>query len=484
MNNKITKFLYLLILTLAFKQAVATDTLTIVKTGHINSDGIFKLVYVPVLVPPGIAEIQVKETYNESEHPNKNVLNMGVYDQRGYQLGNPKGFRGWSGGAKKSFFINAGSASTGYIPGSIQAGLWNILIYPSTIIPEGIDWKIEVKLIQGKPLKPFVVSRAQTSVNNKPGWYRGDLHMHTLHSDGKRTLEELVAEAKAKKLDYIISTEHNTISANQNWGKYNSKDLLIINGEEVTTTEFGHWNAIGLNTDTYIDWRYTPQDSLITPMINRVHQDKGLAIINHPFFNIKQINGFGFDVNLFDGIEIWNGTWNYFNFNFNELALKWWDDQLRLGKKKIGIGASDTHQASGSRNNLGDPQTVVFARSLSKKDIIDGIRNGRVYVAAQSNIDVNFSIGAEGRIVGLGDTVYIKHGQQLNILLKIKNCINDTVTLHSNNGLVRSDVINLNDDILHLKINGDGIKYLRIEIRNPNGEMSALTNPIWVYLKQ
>src|SRR5262249_19528331 len=37
---------------------------------------------------------------------------------------------------------------------------------------------------------------------------QGDLHMHTTETDGKATLEEMVAAAKARGLKYIAITDH------------------------------------------------------------------------------------------------------------------------------------------------------------------------------------------------------------------------------------------------------------------------------------
>ncbi|WP_131677579.1 CehA/McbA family metallohydrolase [Arcticibacter eurypsychrophilus] len=430
----------------------------------------------PFEIPAGITKIQVKEFYNESGNPDKNVLNMGIYDPRGYTPGNPEGFRGWSGGAKKEFFIQADQASTGYIPGKIQAGLWNILIYPSTIIPAGMDWKLEIKLISGKENSIFRVSPTPEFINNKPGWYRGDLHTHTLNSDGKRTQQELIDEAKEKHLDYIVSTEHNTNSANLSWGRYNTENLLIINGEEVTSTEYGHWNAIGLNADTYIDWRFTPEQNRIGQMISKVHHDGGLSVINHPFFNVKYINSFYYDADLFDCIEVWNGTWN----GLNNLALEWWDKQLRMGKKKIAIGASDTHKKTGSPNNLGIPQTVVYASGLSKKAIINGIRQGKVYVTSLDGIDLDLSVATKDKNAGLGDTLLLSEGQNFNVLLKLKNCPNAIITLHSDSGLIKSYTVKTSNESMNWKLSGSAYRYLRVEVRTSKGDLLAFTNPVWL----
>ena len=49
------------------------------------------------------------------------------------------------------------------------------------------------------------------------GWYRSDLHTHTVHSDGRRRITEMAAAATSAGLDFIVSTDHNTNSANRAW---------------------------------------------------------------------------------------------------------------------------------------------------------------------------------------------------------------------------------------------------------------------------
>ncbi|WP_158795466.1 CehA/McbA family metallohydrolase [Pedobacter sp. L105] len=445
---------------------------TVIKSGHITNDKIFKLLYVPFDVPEGTTEIRVKERYDDMNH---NVFNLGIYGPQGHEVGNVSGFRGWSGGAKKEFFINEGEASAGYIAGTIKAGTWNVLVYPSAIALAGLNWTLEITLVSGKHQKIFEIRPAATQVNVIAGWYRGDLHMHTLHSDGKRTVEQLVTEAKTKKLNYIISTEHNTNSANLSWGKYDSKNLLIINGEEVTTTAYGHWNAIGLQPETVIDWRYIPEDQVIEKYIEQVHQDNGLAIINHPFFD-KGDKTFKFEIQEFDGIEIWNGQWN----KLNELALQWWDGLLQKKLRKTAIGASDTHTISGSANNLGRPQTVVYANALSRNGIIEGIKKGRVYLAATDSVLLKFEVRSAGETANIGETLAQHSDPLIHVYLDIKGCENSVMTLIGSKGLLFKIPVTSDSKMIRLKVKRGSTFYIRAEIRKLDGKMLALTNPIWL----
>ncbi|WP_324670968.1 CehA/McbA family metallohydrolase [Hymenobacter sp. GOD-10R] len=475
---RVTKRFLLLLGVLSFALAhlaTAQSVTSISKKGHIPADSLFKLVYVPIDVPTGIAELRVKEIYSQQ---GKNVLNLGIYGPEGYQMGNTAGFRGWSGGAKTEFFLNAQEASTGYIPGKIKPGRWHILIYPSTILPEGIDWELAVSLVPGPDKPAFQLMPAPASVNNQPGWYRGDLHMHTLHSDGKRTPQELVNEAVAQGLDFIVSTEHNTNSANLSWGKYAPKNLLIINGEEVTTTAFGHWNAMGLSPTTLIEWRYTSQDKAVTKYLAQVHADSGLAIINHAFYTKECINGFGFDVKDFDGIEVWNGQWDA----LDELALKWWDDLLRAGTAKLAVADSDTHTAAPSPNQLGRPQTVVKAKSLSRSGIMQGLRKGNAYLSADNKLRLTLTATAGAATANLGDRLPAVVGKKVQVAFTLQQIpAQAVVTLHGEKGVLFTEQAAIGKAATwHWTVPAGATKYVRVEVRTPQGEMLALTNPIWL----
>src|SRR5260370_31646218 len=72
--------------------------------------------YLPVQVPPGACGIRVELDY---EGPGA-VLDLGCIG--------PDGFRGWSGGARRSFVIAADAATPGYLPGELEPGTWHVII--------------------------------------------------------------------------------------------------------------------------------------------------------------------------------------------------------------------------------------------------------------------------------------------------------------------------------------------------------------------
>src|SRR6201997_1303347 len=222
--------------------------------------GIYRWAYLPFDVPPGVQRISVDTSHDDFSVVGvaRNVLDLGIFGPAGYDLGNAAGFRGWSGGARDHFEISNAYATPGYLAGPIEPGPWVVALGPVVVSPWGMTWEARVTMERGpsagrlpeseaaQPLPPPSITGAR--------WYRGDLHLHTVHSDGERHPEELVSDAQAGGLDFIASTEHNTNAANRVWPTCRNGSLLVIPGEEVTTRH-GHWLAIGLSAPRRVRWR-------------------------------------------------------------------------------------------------------------------------------------------------------------------------------------------------------------------------------------
>jgi hypothetical protein len=73
----------------------------------------------------------------------------------------------------------------------------------------GYGFSADVILERGQPAVEESEGVAPVAYSPPPirggGWYRGDLHLHTVHSDGQRHPNELVTEALASGLDFIVS---------------------------------------------------------------------------------------------------------------------------------------------------------------------------------------------------------------------------------------------------------------------------------------
>src|SRR5262249_56502759 len=81
----------------------------------------------------------------------------------------------------------------------------------------------------------------------QPGrsWLAGDLHSHTVHSDGKLTVPELAVLAATRGLDFLAVTDHNTVSHHAELAAASRRyGIILLPGQE-GTTDGGHAGALG-----------------------------------------------------------------------------------------------------------------------------------------------------------------------------------------------------------------------------------------------
>ena len=62
------------------------------------------------------------------------------------------------------------------------------------------------------PAPPERSARRELPAGPGLQWLAGDLHAHTVHSDGALTVPELAVLAVERGLDFLAITDHNTIS--------------------------------------------------------------------------------------------------------------------------------------------------------------------------------------------------------------------------------------------------------------------------------
>jgi hypothetical protein len=451
--------------------------------------GIYRWAYLPFRVPAGVQQIRVEASYDNfsvAAGVARNVLDLGMFGPAGFELGNAAGFRGWSGGARDGFVISSGYATPGYLAGPIEPGTWAVALGPVVLNPRGMGWQVRVTMNGEQPAE---AERLVAAARPEPAlpvpsvggarWYRGDLHLHTVHSDGEREPAEMVSAAHAAGLDFIVSSEHNTSSANRVWPTCRTGSLLVIPGEEVTTRH-GHWIAAGLPEGGWVDWRYGPSDGVFPRFAAQVRETGGLVSAAHPAVPLPG-SAWEFGFEHVEAIEVWNGRWNV----DDEVSLRIWQRLLRQGRRVAAVGGSDSHSTN---QQVGAPQTAVHADELSMPAIVDGLRRGRSYIAASSAVACELTAfcpaDSTEEVAGPGQRLHVPPGAPVTVTAVVSGAPGTSVALVTAAGCAGRATVTSSRARLQWQLDAESARFARLEVRDGRrtrlGAMVALTNPVWL----
>lgn len=420
-----------LLLVVLLSQAVLARTVEVQFSPPSASESLYR--YVPFEVPEGTGRVRVRYAYDKTAG---NTIDIGLFDS--------SGFRGWSGGKRDEFFVSGSAATPGYLPGATPPGQWSVILGLYQVNPAGVTVRLEIETEPGTSFAASWEPRSFLSQGG-PGWYRGDLHMHTVHSDGDQTLEDLLAYARRHGLQFLGLTEHNTVSHHEAF----DPSVLLIPGEEVTTRR-GHCNVWGCPPGHWLDFRKP-----IPALMEEVHSLGGLFSLNHPFATCKGCvweYGFG---DAYDSMEVWNGAWD----PTDELALENWLVMLAQGRRLPMVGSSDSHKLS---EPIGNPTLHVWASSLSQGAVLEGVRAGRSFVTATpSTQPLVLRIGDKT----IGDTVPVSGPVRVTVGGP------GHLILVSGNGLIP-----VAPGEVEVSLSG----FVLLQARDDQGALIGLTNPIYL----
>lgn len=451
-------------------------------------------------LPAGTRGLSIRFDYTGRDQ--RTVIDIGLLGPDGFT--GEDGFRGWSGGSKRAFTVAANDASPSYLPGPLTPGRWNLLLgVPNIRAGQAADFTAEISFEHGE------TEAARTAygpvVKATPGWYRGDLHSHTGHSDGSCSNRSgkqrvgcplfLMLEAAAQqRLDFLAVTEHNTISHVRDLSALQPyfDELLLIPGMEVTTFQ-GHANAFGV-TDP-VDFRVgsdgVPDWNAVLTALNQ----RGVVVsINHPKVPAgESCMGCAWspqraaDLSQLQAVEIVNGH----DVETPKAGIPFWHEQLQRGFRLTGIGGSDTHDATSALRappigRVGAPTTVVQADALSVPAILSGIRAGNVFVDTEGTADrlLNFTVRIGERNVTMGSDTTLARGEEALFTIQVRNIpaghievIRDGVKLAA----VDKAQVTSADHSLSFIERGDGARHwLRVDVRGADNRLLLIGNPIYI----
>jgi hypothetical protein len=134
---------------------------------------------------------------------------------------------------------------------------------------------------------------------------RGAYHIHTIHSDGRKTPEKIAELASRSSLDFIILTDHgspNSASmAEAGW----KNGVLVLAGSELSVSR-GHLVALGF-TPPSVPFSHNAEQASY-----QIKALSGISIIAHPYSKVSWSWGKPID---YSGMEIINAN-SLLKYNF------------------------------------------------------------------------------------------------------------------------------------------------------------------------
>jgi hypothetical protein len=373
----------------------------IVIKGELTREDYERLLERPFDVPQGTARIELNLSYTGAD--DRTVIDLGL---RG-----PAGFRGWSGGGPQTIAVGSTRASFGYLPGFIEPGPWAVVLgIPNIREGRHDSYTITLRFWPDDDAPEPVLKTG-------PGWFVGDLHAHSGHSDGRTKtagqripvpVHRVFDAARAAGLDFIALTDHNTAS---HWLDVDRLQpyydgLLLLHGREITTYR-GHANAIGERR--FHDFRLG--STRVADVLKGPVSDGAFVSINHPTSpDDERCMGCGWNdtdadtLSQVHGVELVNGT----STTGASAGWPFWIDLLNRGLRVTAVGGSDDHTPEEAADRrIGTPATVVYAAELSERAIVEGLKSGRVYIRTKGpdGPRLDFWAETEGRRYEIGAVI-------------------------------------------------------------------------------
>lgn len=443
----------------------------------------------PFEVPPGVGRLTVEFSYTGKEQ--KSVIDLGLRD--------PDRFRGWSGGNKSRFTVSEADATPSYLAGQLTPGTWRLILGAPNVRKDArADYLAKVWFEPaGAPFKGFADKPAASGER----WWRGDLHMHTGHSDGSclsrkgvkvpcpvfKTLDAAVARG----LDFVAVTDHNTTShfeALRELAPYYD-DLLILPGREITTF-YGHANLFG--PTAVVDFQLGgPRAPKFADIQTQIEKAGGVLSINHPGLPSGELcMGCGWtapdtDYARVQAIEVVNSG----NVEGPLSGMAFWEKRLDEGHRLTAIGGSDNHDATldpAKPPAIGVPTTVVRAAELSQAAILDAIRRGHVFLDVAGSRDRLLEVRASsGKATAeMGDQIAARAGGKVSVDVRVVGLPGGRIVVSGPAAVpvrLPNPEIGSADQTTRFDLVADGkARWLRVDVRSADGKLALIGNPIYL----
>lgn len=289
------------------------------------------------------------------------------------------------------------------------------------------------------------------------GWFKGNIHAHTLDSDGSYSPADIARFYRESGYDFLSITDHGILT---DTSSFTSPRFLTIPGEELCIGQsvngrFTHVVALNIREELPVadfNREVSPQKT-----IDLIADLGGSAIVAHPYWSDLNVNDLA-DLEGTLGIEVYNTACEY-EIGRGHSSVHW-DDLLVMGKRPLGFAVDDTH----GRVRRYQPEDYckawisVKASALTAEEIMESIKNGLFYSSTGPSIK---DIRVEG------DEIFVKSSPARSVAF----------LSNTSSGIMHTAEEGSIEDVSY-ELKGQEI-YVRVEVTDKLGR-KAWSNPIYV----
>ena len=229
----------------------------------------------------------------------------------------------------------------------------------------------------------------QASAEPQASWYKGNLHTHTVNSDGDSTPDDVVRWYRERDYQFLVLTDHNYLTSVDGLNAVHGADdkFLVVKGEEVTD-RFGakpiHINGLDVSRLVAPTGGASVLD-VVQRTVDAIRDARGVPSINHPNFGWAISPEELGQVQRTKLFEVFNGHPTVNNLGGGGVPglEETWDRILSSGKMLYGIAVDDAHYFKRPEDPTaprpGKGWVYVRSPRLEARALVEALERGDFY---------------------------------------------------------------------------------------------------------
>jgi hypothetical protein len=219
---------------------------------------------------------------------------------------------------------------------------------------------------------------------------RGNLHTHSLLSDGKAPIDDMVGWYRDHGYQFVAMTEHNILVGPEELSRFAAPGFVVIPGEEVTNRWSHlplHVNALCAKEQIAGGTDFDRPEAGLAIVLGQIRAAGGTPLVNHPNFHFALTAD-----DIARGargrylLEIWSGhpDVNPAGNALRPSAEAIWDDVLTRGADAFPAAVDDAHGLPGDPRTDAIPGRAwveTFGDETSVASICAALDEGRLYAS-------------------------------------------------------------------------------------------------------